>query len=181
MIPMGPFLIGIFCYSVINNSPELGFCFDKKLCNENIQLIWSISTVYSNRTFFLIFSFYLHSQLYYCYEPELPQPLIWTLFDFWTENVLDGITSHSKLSKDRQRSSTVQGCPHLHVRESDRNYCDLTHLAVLHLKSSMCTRPDTKVIQKQTLFCVTCIFWKGKQLFSHCLRIATFSLYMGLQ
>lgn len=95
--------------------------------------------------------------------------------------MLDEITSHSKLSKDRQRSSTVQGCPHLHVRESDRNYCDFKHWVVLHLKSSMCTRPDNKVIQKQTLFCVICMFWRGKQLFSHSLWITTFSLYTGLQ
>lgn len=95
--------------------------------------------------------------------------------------MLDRITSHSELSKDRQRSSTVQGCPHLHVRERDRNYCDLKHFAVLRLKSSMCTRPDNKVIQKQTVFCITCMFWRGKQLFSHCLWIAMLCLYVGLQ
>lgn len=48
---------------IINNSPELGFCFGKIVFNGKIYLIQIISAVYSNRHSSQYFPFYLHSQM----------------------------------------------------------------------------------------------------------------------
>ena len=42
---------------IISNSPELGFCSCKKPCNGKTDLILIISAAYSNKGFFLTFSF----------------------------------------------------------------------------------------------------------------------------
>ena len=90
---------------------------------------------------------------------------------FWIDCVLDGITYCLNLSKNRSRSCTVQGCPHLHVRERDWNCCDLKHLALLHTKTS--TRQhlaQTWSYSKANSWSNTHVLEEGKQLFSHCLH-----------
>lgn len=164
------------------SSPELGFCFGKKPCNGKIYLIQIISAAYRNRGSLSIFSFFLYIPS--CISVmSLESQSHWYGHWFWADRVLDEITYCSNLSKNRRRSSIVQGCPHLHVRERDGNYCNLKCSALQcssPLKSSTCTQPHSifpkRLFQSKLSSHNMHVLEEGKKLFFHCLHSWAFHI-----